>query len=174
MYILPFKPSDRVIELGGGNNPVFPINVDVCPSPKVTIVADLNQPLPIDSESYDGVFSQFLLEHLRPPKLSGFLSEVHRILKSGGVAVIITANLLEQAKALVEREEWNDDLGGNPDYPENCHHSLSPQDALNLFRRAGFNSINIYEHPVAKAIMGRSTDMIIEAHKSGARIMRSL
>jgi SAM-dependent methyltransferase len=78
--------------------------VDIRPGSKVAIVADLNEPLPIESESYDGVFSQFLLEHLRLPKLRGFLSELHRILKPGGIAVIITANLLEQAKVLVERE----------------------------------------------------------------------
>jgi len=169
------------MELGGGpDHPVFRPNLDVRPGPCVDIVANLNEPLPIESESYDGVFSQFLLEHLRLTKLRGFLSEVHRILKPGGMAVIITANLLEQAKVLVEREEWNDDLiymvfGGNPDYPENYHHcSLSPQYALKLFRGAGFHRITIFEHPVAKQIWGKSTDMIIQAEKSGARIMRSL
>lgn len=179
-YLLPFKPGDKVLELGGGDNALFPENVDIRPGPKTTIVADLNEPLPIETESYDGVFSQFLMEHLYLSKVRGFISEVHRILKPGGVAVVITANLLEQAKALIEREEWNDDLlimvfGGNPDYPENYHHSsMSPQYAIKLFKEAGFHSVTIYEHPVAIAIMGRSTDMIIQAKKSGARIRRSL
>lgn len=179
-YLLPFKPGDKVLELGGGDRAQFHPNLDVREGPGVDIVADLNEPLPIDSESYDGVFSQFLMEHLRLSKVRGFISEIHRILKPGGTAVIITANLLEQAKALIEREEWNDDLitmvfGGNPDYPENYHHSsMSPQYAIKLFKEAGFNSITIYEHPVAIAIMGRSTDMIIQAQKSGAVIARSL
>lgn len=108
-----------------------------------------------------------------------FISEVHRILKPGGVAVIICSNLLEQAKILIEREEWDDDLihmvyGGKPDYPENYHHlGLSPQYAIKLFSEAGFHSVTIYEHPVAKAIWGRSSDMIIEAQKSRA-VIRSL
>lgn len=179
-YLLPFKRGDKVIELGGGDNPVFRPNVDIRAGSTVDIVGDLNEPLPIESESYDGVFSQFLMEHLRLSKVRGFISEVYRILKPGGIAVIITANLLEQAKALIEREEWDDDLirmvfGGNPDYEENYHHSsMSPRYAIRLFREAGFNTVTIYEHPVAKAIMGRSTDMIIEARKSGARITRSL
>lgn len=179
-YSLPFKATDKLIELGGGDNPMIRPNVDVRPGPKVDLIADLNEPLPIESESYDGVLGQFLLEHLRLPKLRGFISEVHRILKPGGTAVIITANLVEQAKVLIEREEWNDDLiymvfGGTPDYPENYHHcSLSPQYALKLFGEAGFNSVTIYEHPVAKQIWGgHSTDMIIEAKKSGVIITRS-
>lgn len=184
-YALPFKPTDKVCELGGGDNPMSPdwLNVDVRPGPKVTLVADLNEALPVESESYDGVFSQFLLEHLRLPKLRGFLSEVHRILKPSGIVVITTANLLEQCRIIVERDEkgeMSDDLiymvfGGNPDYMENYHHcSLSPQYAIRLFREAGFGDITIYEHPTAVAIWGKSTDMIIQARKSGAVITRSL
>lgn len=180
-YSLPFKPTDRVLELGGGDNPVFPENLDVRPGPKVSLIADLNEPLPIESDTYDGVFSQFLLEHLRLPKLRGFLDEVHRVLRPGGIAVVVTSNLYEQAKVIIEREgNWNDDIiymvfGGNPDYPENYHHcSLSPQYAIRLFREAGFGDITIYEHSTAVAIWGKSTDMIIHAMKSQVRIERSL
>lgn len=174
-----------MIEFGGGDNPVFLENLDVRSGPKVTLVADLNEPLPVESESYDGVFSQFLLEHLRLPKLRGFLSEVHRILKPNGTGVIICANLLEQAKVLIEREDWDDDMihmvfGGKPDYLENYHHlGLSPKYAVKLLAEADFGEVTIYEHPVAKQIWGRSTDMIIHAKKvmpreTGVRITRSL
>lgn len=178
-YLLPFKPSNKVLELGGGDRPQFHPNLDIREGPSVDIVADLNEPLPIDSESYDGVFSQFLMEHLRLSKVRGFISEVHRILKPGGTAVIITANLLEQAKALIEREEWNDQLVGmifgDNDYPENTHRcGFSPQYAIKLFREAGFHSVTIYEWPPSKEIWGRATDMVIEARKSGARIERAL
>ncbi|GAI47982.1 unnamed protein product, partial [marine sediment metagenome] len=99
-------------------------------------MADLEEPLPLESESYDGVFSKFVLEHLRIAKVRRFISEVHRILKPGGIAVVITANLLEQARVLIERdesEEWNDEIlymvfAGHPDYPSNYHRSSpSPQ-----------------------------------------------
>jgi SAM-dependent methyltransferase len=170
----------RVIELGGGDNPTLRPNVDIRPGPNVDIVADLNEPLPLESDYYDRVFSQFLMEHLRLPRLRGFISEVHRILKPGGIALIITANLLEQARVIIDKDskgEMADDLiymifGGNPDYPENYHHcSLTPNYAMRLFREVGFYKVDIYEHPVAVSIMGRSTDMIIQAQKSRARIL---
>lgn len=164
-YSLPFKPGDRLIELGGGDRPLFHPNVDCYQLPTVDIVADLEEPLLTENDSYDGVFSQFLMEHLRLTKVRGFISEIYRILKPGGITVIITANLLEQAKRLIEVEEWEDStiqmiFGGNPDFPENYHRSsLSPKYALKLFREAGFQSVDIFEHPGAK------TDMIIEARK---------
>ncbi|MBU0777970.1 methyltransferase domain-containing protein [Patescibacteria group bacterium] len=164
-YKLPFKPGDKMTELGGGDNPLFHPNVDSRQLPAVDIVADLEEPLPLENDSYDGIFSQFLMEHLRLTKVRGFISEVYRILKPGGIAVIITANLLEQAKWLIKKKEWDDVIiqmifGGNPDYPENYHRSsLSPQYALKLFKEAGFQSVYIFEHPETK------TDMIIEAKK---------
>lgn len=182
-YSLPFKPTDRVLELGGGDNPLFSENADVRPGSKVTMVIDLNLPLPIANDTYDGVYSQFLLEHLRLVGVRMFIGEVFRILKPGGTAIIICANLLEQAQMVIEKEikgEFNDDIvhmvfGGDPDYPENYHKaSLTPQYAIRLFREAGFFEITIYGHPVAQKIWGRSTDMIIEAKKSYAQIQRSL
>ena len=182
-YSLLFKTEDKVIEIGGGDHPLYRPNVDIRPGPAVDIVADMNEPLPIESESYDGIFSQFLLEHLRLPRVRPFLSEMHRILKPGGRALIITANLLEQAKILIEKEEtadWNDDLihmvfGGAPDYPENYHRSsLSPIYANQLFKEAGFTEVNIFKHPEAIQIWGKSTDMIVEAKKSLVRIKHQL
>jgi len=164
-YSLPFKPGDRIIELGGGEYPLFHPNIDCNQLPTVDIVADLEEPLPIEDESYNGVFSRYLMEHLRLTKVRGFLSEVYRILRPEGIAVIVTANLLEQAKRLIEVEEWQDStvqmiFGGNPDYAENYHRSsLSPKYALRLLTEAGFKKVDIFEHPETK------TDMIIEAMK---------
>jgi len=183
-YSLPFKRSDKVVELGGDlERPLFRPNVNIIHGPAVDIVADLNDPFPLESGSFDGVFGNFIMEHIRLTRLRQFISEGHRILRPSGTMVMVTSNLLEQSKVIVEKEEQNqmsDDLirmifGGNPDYPENYHHSsLSPQYAIKLFREAGFNSVTIYEHPVAIQIMGRSTDMILEARKGGAIITRSL
>lgn len=188
-YSLPFKPTDEVLEIGCGDNPMrhdqLWQTMDSRRLPTVDIVCDVNEGIPIGSEHYDGVYSSFLLEHLRLPKLRGFLSEVYRILKSEGTAVIICSNLLDQARVLIEREEWNDDMvymvfGGNPDYLENYHHlGLSPKYAVKLLAEAGFGEVTIFEHPVAKQIWGRSTDMIIHAKKvkvgkTGPTITRSL
>lgn len=170
---LPFKPGDKVIELGGGDRPVVRPNVDMRPLPTVDIVANLEEPLPIENEQFDGVFSMYAIEHLNRRRVRGFISEVHRILKPNGVAIIVTANLLEQMKLLLSKQEWEDaDIGtifGDQDYPENTHkNGFSPAYAIKLFSEAGFREVTIYEHPDCK------TDMILEARKSGAMIIRRL
>ena len=53
---------------------------------KADIVADLNEPLPIESEVADTVVSFSVMEHLREPQI--FLNEAHRILKPGGGVVM--------------------------------------------------------------------------------------
>lgn len=181
-YLLPFKPNDKVLEVGGGDRPTCPgqwVNIDCRPMPSVNIVADLNEAWPVESEAYDGVFGNFILEHISWRNVRRFISEVHRVLRPSGTAVMICANLLEQAKVLVEAEEWNDQLVGmifgDNDYLENTHRcGLSPQYAIKLFREAEFHSVTIYEWPPSKEIWGRATDMVIEARKSGARVARSL
>ena len=53
---------------------------------KADIVADLNEPLPIDSEIADTIISLSVMEHLREPRV--FLREAHRILKGGGAIIL--------------------------------------------------------------------------------------
>jgi len=171
-YLLPFKPGDKVLEVGGGDRPQFHPNLDVREGPGVDIICDLNEPLPIESEIYDGVFGMYIIEHISWRRVRHFISETHRVLRPGGVVVQITANLLEQARQLVETPEWNDSLVcqifGDNDYPENTHRcGFSPAYAIKLFREADFHEVTIFEHSCP-------TDMIIQAKKSGARIVRRL
>ena len=53
---------------------------------KVDILADLNAPLPIQSEVADTVMSLSVMEHLCAPQV--FLDEAHRILRPGGLMVL--------------------------------------------------------------------------------------
>jgi SAM-dependent methyltransferase len=53
---------------------------------KADIVADLNKPLPIDSESADTVVSFSVMEHLCEPQT--MLNEAYRILKPGGNIIL--------------------------------------------------------------------------------------
>lgn len=173
MHSLPFKPEDKVLEVGGGDRPQFRPNLDCRKLPTVDIVADLNEVWPVENETYDGVFGMYIIEHVSWRKVRQFISEAYRVLRPGGISVMVTANLLEQARRLVETPEWNDVLPcmifGDNDYPENTHRcGFSPQYAIKLFREAGFHEVTIFEHPVTK------TDMIIQARKSGAKIERAL
>ncbi|MEE9912508.1 MAG: class I SAM-dependent methyltransferase [Deltaproteobacteria bacterium] len=53
---------------------------------KADIIADLNEPLPIEDRVADTVVSLSVMEHLCEPQL--FLNEAYRILKSGGVMIL--------------------------------------------------------------------------------------
>ena len=55
------------------------------------VAADLNEPLPFDSEVFDVVTSNQVLEHLADTDT--FMAEAFRVLRPGGVAVISTENL---------------------------------------------------------------------------------
>ena len=123
----------------------------------------------MNSESFDGVYCCYALEHISWRKVKGFVGEVHRILKPGGLAVFITANLLEQARILVEKETWAEGdicmIFGDQDYPENSHYNgFSPKYAKDFFSEQGFYSTRVIAHPAT------ITDMIIEARKSKAKV----
>ena len=53
--------------------------------------SDLNEPLPLDDESFDVVHANQVFEHLHHTDL--FIREIHRVLKSRGYAIISTPNL---------------------------------------------------------------------------------
>lgn len=53
--------------------------------------ADLNEPMPVGSESFDAVCANQLLEHLNHTDL--FIKEIYRLLMHGGYAVISVPNL---------------------------------------------------------------------------------
>jgi len=177
-YSLPFKLGGRILEVGGGANPLYHPNLDCRQFPTVDVVADLNRAWPVQNEFHDGVFSMYLIEHISWRKVRFFISECHRVLKPNGIAVLVTANFLEQCRTMVEATDWNDGLIGmcfgdqdyeGEDWVFNAHHcGFSPRYAHKLFKEAGFYEVTLFEHPNCK------TDLIIEARKSGVRIIRTL
>lgn len=155
-----------IAELGCGDKPRFEhsIKVDTRNLPNIDIIADFNKPLPIESDKYDQVYCEYIIEHISWRHLQQFISEIFRILKPGGNAEIITANLRQQAYILYTKTEWDDNdlcmLFGDQDYPENTHRSgFSPESAVYRFEKAGFSQVSIHKHPTC------DTDMIISAIK---------
>lgn len=166
-YSFPFKPSDKVIELGGGTRPYFRPNLDVRKEENVDIVADFNEPLPVDDNSYDGVFSSYCIEHISWRKVKPFLEECYRILKNKGTVVFLTANTERQMEWVLEHDEWDNDCSciifGDQDYDANTHrNSLCPKYAIKLLREVGFTNVIVF--PWGEL----GTDMIIEAKKESA------
>lgn len=185
MIQLKMNPTDRVIELGGGSHPLVRPNVDVriCHDTQgnqtVDFPADFHHPLPIQSDEWDGVFSQFAIEHIAYPKVPQFIAEIYRILKPGGKAVIVTANTEAQLKwALEHPEGWDgkdmfesascklfgDQRHGEREGDANPGHDshkcyFSPAILTKLFQDAGFEQVHLTPYGA------RNTDIVVEALK---------
>lgn len=170
-YTPPFRHGGKIIELGGGDHPYFRPSADRRKLPTVDIMCDLEKPFPMESESYDGVFSHFLLEHISWRNIRLHLSEMCRILKPGGIAVCITANTKAQATKIAALPTWKGDeenalIFGGQDFPDNFHKcAFSPEYATRLFKEAGFSEVKIVQHPCP-------TDLIIEGYKGGENVRR--
>ncbi|MFN6992331.1 MAG: methyltransferase domain-containing protein, partial [Fervidobacterium sp.] len=93
--------------MGCGVNPLFKDSVKLDISHlKDVIITDLNKSFPLKNESFDTVVSMDVIEHLYD--VDNFLSEIYRILKNGGKAIISTPNLISW------RNRLNILLGKNP------------------------------------------------------------
>lgn len=165
-YQLPFLPGTKVLELGGGDAPMFRPNVDARWGPATDFTADFEAELPIASDEWDGVFSKFAIEHISWRKVGGFIAELYRILKPGGTVVVVTANAEAQMRWALGRsgEDWDERvsqcLGGDQDYPENTHKVFfNPAYIARLFRAAGFDRV------LVTPFGDLQTDMIVEATK---------
>lgn len=164
-YSLPFNSSQKILELGGGTQPLFHPNVDVRGGPGVDIVHDLSKPLPVPHESYDGLFSKYALEHVSWRAMPALVRESFRVMKPGGIAVFVIPNTKAQMEWALRQDDESYDkvaqcLFGDLDYAENSHKSaFSPAYAIRVFREAGFSDVVILPHGELQ------TDMIVEARK---------
>lgn len=163
--MIPFTADQTVLEVGGGENPKFHPNLDMRSLPTVDVVADLSEKWPVPGDTYDGVYSSYVIEHVSWRKLKGFVSELFRVTKPGGTVCVITANTEAQMRWALEQGDDYDRVAqclfGDLDYPENSHKAaLSPGFAIKLFREAGFTDVAVLPHGELK------TDMIIEAKKA--------
>lgn len=164
MLNLPFKPEDKILEIGGGESPWFRPNLDVRPLPTVDVVHDFREPLPFADGEWDGIFSKFALEHVTLNQLKAHLKDVYRCLAPGGYFVAVTANLLEQAKYILSHRFDKDScfmvFAGSPDYEFNYHQAgFSPAWIGELMQEAGFSTIVV--SPWIHAV----SDMIVEARR---------
>ena len=176
MITLKSRPTDKILELGGGAHPLVRPNVDVrfCEDAQgrrtVDVVADFEKPLPLEDQEYDGVFSQYCIEHITWRNTQKFVKEIYRILKPGGKAVIITANTEAQIQWIKDHPGgWDDQppfesfscvLFGDSDYAENSHKAYFDTRLLHhLFHEAGFEKIEIQPYGA------RDTDFVLQANR---------
>jgi ubiquinone/menaquinone biosynthesis C-methylase UbiE len=82
---------------------------------------DLHQPLPFADKQFDRVVSGLVLEHLR--ELGPFFSEAHRVLKSGGRAVVSAMHPAMFLRGTQAR--FTDPSSGELVVPGSVNHSVS-------------------------------------------------
>lgn len=166
-------PGQRILELGGGDNPHpdSTVRVDVRQGPHTHFTANFEEPLTsIGSDEFDGLLCFFCLEHISYRKVPQFLAECCRVLKPGARAVMTLPNTQAQLKWLAEHPEGWDGrslfdaagglLFGDLDYPENGHKAyFSPALAIERFTAAGF--INVLVQPYGE----RATDLLVTAER---------
>lgn len=113
---------------------------------KADIIADLNEPLPIDDQTADTVVSLSVLEHLQKPQI--MIDEAFRILKSGGWIVL-----------QVPWQWWVHEAPYD-------YFRYTPYGLEHLFERAGF--VNIKVEPQA----GFFTTIILKMNYFSLRFIR--
>jgi SAM-dependent methyltransferase len=81
--LLQLPPEAKILDLGSGSRRLARnvVNLDMKPSDEVDVVADAIA-LPFQSESFDCVIVQAVLEHVPEPK--SVITEIERILKPDG------------------------------------------------------------------------------------------
>ncbi len=108
--------------------------------------ADLNQPLPLENDLFDTIYSIEVIEHLRRPY--DFVAECHRVLKPGGLLVFSTPNVLHALSRFKQLFTGFNDLYVPPSIrPENggrlCGHIMPLAYSYHVYglRSAGFVEI---------------------------------
>ena len=118
----------KMLNIGVGDRPITykdyqVISLDIRPEVKPDIVSDCRK-IPEPDESYDAVYSSHTLEHFGRNEILPILLEWLRVLKPGGILMIIVPNLEYVAKDILSgmmTSETFDILYGAQEYSTNFH-----------------------------------------------------
>lgn len=154
--VAPFAGAERVLDLGCGPGLALRalldqgssavLGIDRWPAfvanstPDAPIVAhDLSLPMPfLDSASFDGVFSHYVLDYVSPICVRQVLREAHRVLAPGGILVTYLAAI---------------GLGGGD---ESRTVAYSPEVMRALLDEAGFEGLDVEASPNGRNTVARA------------------
>ncbi len=81
--------APSILDIGCGRRKApGALGLDLTPHQGVEVLADAGRGLPFRDRSFEAVHLRHVIEHL--PDLPAFLAEVHRVLRPGGLAHILT------------------------------------------------------------------------------------
>lgn len=170
-YKIPFKRGDRIVDIGGGTNPlkvegITVFNVDKRQLPGVDAVRDLEEDF-ADIGKFDGLVCTYVAEHIGWRKIKQFFRNCYEVLKDGGVAVFTVPDTVEQMRKILAQPKVtladSEFLFGGQDFLDNVHKVIFSRVFITeLLQETGFTDINIYDHPNPDA-----RDMYVEVHRRG-------
>ena len=168
---IQFSPSDSILELGGGETGLkkrYPsmkvTNVDIRAANGVDVVRNLEEDFS-DLGQYDGVYAQYVAEHISWRRIGVFFRSCFNCLKAGGNLILIIPDTKAQMELVLSQKEFtfgaSQMLFGDQNYGDNSHKvAFSPELLHKILRTIGFHQINIQRHPDPNA-----RDLIVIATK---------
>jgi SAM-dependent methyltransferase len=95
-----------LVNLGSGPYPLAGwVNVDIDPSGRPEVLADLSRPLPFRDASVDYIHTEDFIAQLPPDGLERFFVECKRVLRPGGVVRVLTPDLERLMRTYLERPD---------------------------------------------------------------------
>ncbi len=172
--------KDLLVNLGAGKHgkPGW-INVDIKKEPGINCLYDCRKSLPFPDNSVKGIFCEHFLEHIDyTEEIPYFLTECHRVLKSGGIIRIIIPDLEKYLRAYC-KEGWSDldiirqlDSEHKDPYYKNKYHTK--MELVNLLFHQGQEHKFGYDHETLEFLLRRYGFSIIKRQKPGQSMMNEL
>ncbi len=108
------------------------------------VPVDISKKLPFPSNSVDIVFDSHVIEHLYYRHFLFFLKESYRILKKGGIHIIMTPSLKYLFDALYNKNGFREILFKSPELM--FRHKLDPATFLNRYMHIYYGHRFIYDY----------------------------
>lgn len=103
-YFLSSGP--KKLQIGAQNHALAGwLNADILPKNRQVLYLDATQEFPLETHSFDYIFTEHMIEHIEFDQADAMLRECHRILRKGGKIRIVTPNLKALAELFLDPEK---------------------------------------------------------------------